>query len=155
MKAPYTSSYPPASPMSAEVLSQALNSRLHSPSSAQSPPPSRTSQTTGSSRSRLGLGSSKLVRKARESRYLRAGVGAGDSIFEQVARFDQHDESLREVTTIEEEQEEEESWYKTYHPRGGMEAQPYARDLSYFLSCSNASLDWCVPPPFFQPFTRS
>jgi len=129
----------------AGILSHSLDSRIQSLSSAQSPP--RTPQTPSSSRSRLGLGSSKLVRKARESKYL----GAGDSIDEQVSRFDQPEESRRDVTTVEEEsseEEEDQSWYQTHYPCGGMEAQPYARDLNYFLSYSNASLDWFVSALF-------
>ncbi|GAA5923582.1 class I SAM-dependent methyltransferase [Sporobolomyces koalae] len=98
--------------------------------------------TSPSTRSRVQLQTAKLVKKARESRYL--GGGANESVFGDSSRGS----TARSTTTMGEEEMDEElrkcddDWYTHKHPLRGRERQPYARDLTYVLSYSPASLDW-------------
>ena len=94
-------------------------------------------------RSRIHLPSSKLVRKARESRYLGGGGGIGggnDFVTESLPRLSMN----RSTTTVSEVEDNnrEADYYKVHHPTSGLETQPYARELPYFLSYAKSSLDW-------------
>ncbi|GAA5869550.1 hypothetical protein JCM16303_000507 [Sporobolomyces ruberrimus] len=100
-----------------------------------------TSSSTPSAlpRARIpNLPTSKLVRKARESKYF--GGGGHESIHENSPRL-----SLNNSTTTPDENErdhdQEDGWYKTHYPTSGLEAQPYSKTLPYFLSYANSALD--------------
>ncbi|GAA5949473.1 hypothetical protein JCM3765_002673 [Sporobolomyces pararoseus] len=106
---------------------------------------SQSSPSTPQLRSRIHLPSSKLVRKARESRYLGGGGGNGgggnDFVLESLPRLSMN----RSTTTVSEgdgDSIREQGYYKTHHPTSGLETQPYAKELPYFLSYATSSLDW-------------